>query len=132
MLTLPATGGTGADLFNFSGGGGHDVVTDFSRAEGDHIRISPSDAANFSALSGHITSQGADTLITLGAQTVLLVGVSAGSLTAAAFVRLGAIAIGGAARQVAGRRPLAVRATRVQPTAWTLSHVEFAAPPPGA
>ena len=80
------TGGTGADLFNFSGGAGHDVVTDFSRAEGDHIRISPSDAANFSALSSHITSQGADTLITLGAQTVVLVGVSAGSLTAADFM----------------------------------------------
>ena len=80
------TGGTGADLFNFAGGDGHDVVTDFSRAEGDHIRISPSDAADFTALSSHITSQGADTLITLGAQTVLLVGVSAGSLTAADFV----------------------------------------------
>ncbi|RYG04815.1 MAG: calcium-binding protein, partial [Caulobacteraceae bacterium] len=77
-------GGTGADLFNFSGGSGHDIITDFSRVEGDQIRISPGDAASFSALS--ITSQGADTLITLGAQTVLLVGVSAGSLTAADFV----------------------------------------------
>ncbi len=80
------TGGTGADLFNFSGGAGRDVVTDFSRAQGDQIRISPSDAANFSALSSHIASQGEDTLITLGAQTVVLVGVSAGSLTAADFV----------------------------------------------
>ena len=80
------SGGTGADLFNFSGGAGYDVVTDFSRAEGDHIRISPNDAADFSALSSHITSLGTNTVIALGAQTVILSGVSAGSLTAADFV----------------------------------------------
>jgi len=62
------------------------VVSDFSHADGDHIRISTTDAADFTALSAHIASQGADTVITLGAQTIVLVGVSAGSLVAADFV----------------------------------------------
>jgi hypothetical protein len=62
------------------------VIADFSRADGDHIRISPTDAADFAALSAHIAGQGADTVITLGAQTIVLVGVSSGSLVAADFV----------------------------------------------
>jgi Ca2+-binding RTX toxin-like protein len=80
------SGGAGADLFNFSGGAGRDVVSDFSHADGDHIRISTTDAANFTALSAYIASQGTDAVITLGAQTIVLVGVSASSLVAADFV----------------------------------------------
>jgi hypothetical protein len=80
------TGGAGADLFNFSGGAGRDVIADFSHADGDHIRVSLADAADFTALSAHIAGQGADTVITLGAQTIVLVGVSSGSLVAADFV----------------------------------------------
>lgn len=79
-------GGGGADLFNFSGGAGRNVVSDFSHAEGDHIRISTTDAADFTALSAHMTTQGADTVIALGPQTIVLVGISAGSLVAADFV----------------------------------------------
>lgn len=62
------------------------MVSDFSHTEGDHIRISTANAADFTALLAHITTQGADTVITLGAQTIVLVGISAGSLVAADFV----------------------------------------------
>lgn len=79
-------GGGGADLFNFAGGGGRDVVMDFSHAQGDRIGISASDAANFTMLSGKLASIGGDTVITLSGQTIVLAGVSAASLTAADFV----------------------------------------------
>ncbi len=35
------TGDAGADLFVLTGGAGHDVITDFSDAEGDRIRMTP-------------------------------------------------------------------------------------------
>ena len=79
-------GGAGADLFNFTGGGGRDVVMDFSQADGDHIRIALSDAADFAALSARFVSDGGDTLIELSGQTIVLVGVAKASLTAADFV----------------------------------------------
>jgi Ca2+-binding RTX toxin-like protein len=79
-------GGAGADLFNFNGGGGRDLVMDFSQAEGDRIRISPADAANFAALSAKISTDGGDTLITLGGQTIVLAGVAKSALSAADFV----------------------------------------------
>lgn len=79
-------GGAGADLFNFSGGGGRDVVMDFSHAEGDRIRISPTDAADFAALSAKFVTDGGSTLIELGSQTIVLVGVAKSALTAADFV----------------------------------------------
>jgi Ca2+-binding RTX toxin-like protein len=79
-------GGAGADLFNFSGGGGRDVVMDFSHAEGDRIRISPSDAADFRALSARFADDSGNTVIDLGDQTVVLVGIAKSALTAADFV----------------------------------------------
>lgn len=79
-------GGLGADLFNFNGGGGRDVVMDFSRAEGDQIRISPTDAANFEALSAHVVEDGGNTIIELGGQAIVLLGVAKSALTAADFV----------------------------------------------
>jgi Ca2+-binding RTX toxin-like protein len=79
-------GGAGADLFNFSGGGGRDVVMDFSQAEGDRIRISPADAADFAALSAKFVSEGGDTVIDLGGQTLVLAGVAKSALSAADFV----------------------------------------------
>ncbi|CAN7290677.1 Ig-like domain-containing protein [Phenylobacterium sp. LjRoot164] len=80
------TGGAGADLFYFRDGGGRDVVTDFSSAEGDVIVLSTSQAANFQALAAKMTMVGADTVISLGAQTIVLAGVSMGSLTAQDFL----------------------------------------------
>ncbi|WP_293406682.1 Ig-like domain-containing protein [Phenylobacterium sp.] len=80
------TGGAGADLFFFQAGGGRDVVTDFSRAEGDLIVLSTTQAANFQALGSKMAMVGADTVISLGAQTIVLAGVSMSSLTAQDFV----------------------------------------------
>ena len=79
-------GGAGADLFNFNGGGGRDVVMDFSHAEGDRIRIAPTDAADYAALASKFVADPAGTLIQLGGQTILLAGVAPGSLSAADFV----------------------------------------------
>ncbi|MBP6877346.1 MAG: hypothetical protein KBC34_04950 [Phenylobacterium sp.] len=79
-------GGVGADLFNFAAGGGRDVVMDFSSAEGDRIRIAPSDAADFAALSSKLVADPAGTLIQLGGQSILLAGVAPGALSAADFV----------------------------------------------
>ena len=79
-------GGAGADLFNFRAGSGRDVVMDFSSAEGDRIAISSTDAADFAALSAKFSMAGADTVITLGAQVVVLVGVASSSLTASDFM----------------------------------------------
>jgi Ca2+-binding RTX toxin-like protein len=79
-------GGAGADLFNFNGGGGRDVVMDFSHAEGDQIRISPTDAADFTALSARFVEDSGNTVIELDGQTIVLLGVSKSALTAADFV----------------------------------------------
>ncbi|MGH6996634.1 MAG: hypothetical protein ACREEO_00505, partial [Phenylobacterium sp.] len=79
-------GGAGADLFNFGGGGGRDVVMDFSHAEGDRIRISPTDAADFAALSTRLVEGGGSTVIELSSQTIVLAGVAKSALSAADFV----------------------------------------------
>jgi Ca2+-binding RTX toxin-like protein len=60
------TGGTGADTFRAFAGGGHDLITDFNRAEGDRIQLDPGTA--------HTEVQaGADVVVTLsgGAQLIL-------------------------------------------------------------
>lgn len=80
------TGGRGADLFNFNAGGGRDVVMDFSHADGDVIRISTVDAADFTALSAKFAADASGTVVQLGGQTIVLVGVAPGSLTADDFV----------------------------------------------
>jgi len=79
-------GGAGADVFNFVGGQGRDVVSDFDVAGGDRLRISIADAPDFAALLQGATMIGADTVITLGEQTIVLVDVQIGSLTASDFV----------------------------------------------
>jgi serralysin len=60
------TGGPGADSFRAFAGGGHDVITDFNRAEGDRIVLDP--GTSYSA-----AQVGADVVIDLGggAQTIL-------------------------------------------------------------
>jgi Ca2+-binding RTX toxin-like protein len=68
------TGGTGADLFHTFVGAGLDRVTDFNRAEGDHVLV-----------LGHtyaVSQVGADTVIDLGSgDQMILVGVQQTSLT---------------------------------------------------
>lgn len=80
------TGGAGADLFNFNAGGGRDVVMDFSHADGDVIRISTGDAADFAALSAKFVADASGAVVQLGGQTIVLVGLAADSLTADHFV----------------------------------------------
>lgn len=60
------SGGAGADTFRAFSGGGHDVITDFKAAEGDHIVLDP--GTSYTA-----TQAGGDVVIDLGggAQTVL-------------------------------------------------------------
>lgn len=80
------TGGAEADVFNFVGGQGRDVVTDFDVAGGDRLRIAIADAPDFAALMQNAATVGADTVITLDDQTIVLVDVQLGSLTATDFV----------------------------------------------
>ncbi|KRB42459.1 Ig-like domain-containing protein [Phenylobacterium sp. Root700] len=80
------TGGAGADIFSFIGGAGRDVITDFSHAEADRILLSTTQAADFQGLSGKMVMVGADTVITLGGQTIVLAGISMSSLTAGDFL----------------------------------------------
>jgi serralysin len=60
------TGGAGADSFRAFAGGGHDVITDFNRGEGDRVVLDP--GTTYAA-----TQVGADVVVDLGggAQTVL-------------------------------------------------------------
>ena len=84
VLIMPA--GRRLEVFNFVGGTGHDVIADFSQAQGDLIRLSAADAVDFAALLSKISMQGADAVITLGSETIVLSGVAANSLTASDFL----------------------------------------------
>lgn len=69
------TGGAGADVFNSFGDAGLDRVADFSRAEGDRVRLEPGSSYTYSQV-------GADTVVEVaGGARVVLVGVTASSLT---------------------------------------------------
>ncbi|WP_271408500.1 peroxidase family protein [Pseudomonas sp. Q1-7] len=85
------SGGAGNDIFMFGPGFGHDVILDFdANPAGGQDRLHVADlgitAANFAA-SVSITSQGADTLVTIGANSITLVGVAdATTVTLADFL----------------------------------------------
>ena len=69
------TGGFGADTFNTFGDAGIDRVLDFSRAEGDRVRLDPGSTYTVSQV-------GFDTVINVtGGAQLILMGVSASSLT---------------------------------------------------
>lgn len=82
------TGGAGADQFVFTADSGVDTVTDFRPGQDriDLVNDLPFDAGNqvsFDAWltsSGQVVQQGADTLITLGDDSILLSNVSRSSL----------------------------------------------------
>jgi Ca2+-binding RTX toxin-like protein len=68
------SGGTGADIFNSFGTAGTDRVTDFSRAEGDRVRLEP--GSTYTA-----SQQGADTVVEIaGGGRVVLVSVTLSGL----------------------------------------------------
>lgn len=68
------SGGAGADIFNSFGDAGLDRVLDFSRAQGDRVRLDPGSA--FTA-----SQQGADTVVDIvGGARVVLVGVTLAGL----------------------------------------------------
>ncbi|MGQ0674397.1 MAG: Ig-like domain-containing protein [Hyphomicrobium sp.] len=87
-------GGGQADEFVFRRGTGHDTIADFQRGTGanpliDVIDLTDFSFADFAELMAHATQDGADTLITLDADSSLrLLGVNAGNLLADDF-RLG-------------------------------------------
>jgi serralysin len=69
------TGGLGADRFHSSADAGLDRVLDFSVAQGDRVQLDPGTAYSVSQV-------GADTVITLSAGQVVLVGVTMSTLPA--------------------------------------------------
>ena len=68
-------GGTGADIFHSSSDAGIDRVLDFSVAEGDRVQLDPGTTFTIAQVGG-------DTVVTMSAGSVVLVGVSMSSLTA--------------------------------------------------
>ncbi|WP_293900801.1 calcium-binding protein [Phenylobacterium sp.] len=66
-------GGAGADIFHSSSDAGIDRVLDFSLAEGDRVQLDPGTTYS-------VAQVGADTIITMSAGQVVLVGVSMSSL----------------------------------------------------
>jgi len=69
------TGGAGADTFHISQGGGHDVITDFTRADGDRIVVHGGGSWTFA-------QSGADTVVTLsGGETMTLLNIDSTELS---------------------------------------------------
>jgi serralysin len=69
------TGGAGADTFYSFAGAGLDVITDFSRAQGDRVQLAP-------GTTYALRQSGADAVVDLGnGDMVILQGVQASSLT---------------------------------------------------
>ena len=76
------TGGLGADIFVFAAGGGGDVATDFSHAEGDRVDLSGfTDLRSLADVLGAASQVGSDTVITVGSDTVTLQNVLKSNLT---------------------------------------------------
>ena len=79
------TGMAGADVFIYSGG--HDIVADFSQAQGDLIALGGSGVTDWSQLQPLINANGGNAQIVFGSgDTITLNGVNSASLTAADFV----------------------------------------------
>ena len=72
------TGGSKADIFIFNDGFGQDVITDFSKVNGEDIDLSG--VANIvdyaDLIANHLVDSGGDAMIVDGANTILLQGVA--------------------------------------------------------
>jgi len=69
------TGGAGGDRFHIAHGGGHDVVTDFTQADGDRIVVNSDETWT-------VDQSGQDTVITLsGGETMTLLNVDSTTLS---------------------------------------------------
>ena len=84
-------GGTGTDRFVYTNGG-LTTITDFDQSggsfdhnEADRIDLRNVGIANFTALQPMLSASGNDTIITIGAGTITIKGVSVGQLTSARF-----------------------------------------------
>jgi Ca2+-binding RTX toxin-like protein len=78
-------GGAGADVFHFATGDGHDKVQDFHHME-DKIDLGDwAGVQSFNKVLADAHNQGADVLIEHGNDSLLLVGVHKGDLTAGDF-----------------------------------------------
>ena len=77
-------GGAGSDLFVYTAAGfGHDEVAGFTVGQ-DHFYVSTSIAANFAALS--LSASGANTLVTIGADSIQIDGLTPAQLHASDFI----------------------------------------------
>ena len=82
-------GGAGSDVFSFSQGGGHDVISGFqvSGANHDFVQLTNYGFTSFAQVQSHMTQVGADTLITLSSNdAVLLRDTKMSALTASDFL----------------------------------------------
>lgn len=78
------SGGAGNDNFGYSASSfGKDVITDFTIGQ-DHLQISKALAASFSALT--ISQSGANTLITIGSDTITLNNIQSANLHVSDFI----------------------------------------------
>ena len=68
------TGGAGADVFFVFSASGADRVMDFSRADGDVVRLAPGETYS-------VEQVGADVVVTVGDAQLILIGVSQAELT---------------------------------------------------
>jgi len=74
-------GGADADVFVFKTGNGHDTITDFALAS-DKVDMSAwSGMTNLAAVQAHAADHGADVLITLGGDSLLIKNIHESQLT---------------------------------------------------
>ena len=92
-------GGTGTDRFVYTSGG-LTTITDFDQSggsfdhnEADRIDLRNVGIANFTALQPMLSASGSDTIITIGAGTITIKGVSVGQLQGRDFLFAGQVDI---------------------------------------
>ncbi len=79
-------GGTEADVFAFTANSGRDSIVDFSRAEGDQIRLDDTSLLTWSAVRAAMTQDGADVILRFDADdAVRIQNVTVDSFTANDF-----------------------------------------------